>query len=261
MEFSKVEALRRQKENLERQRIRKEIEQAQKIQLSLLPGEDPHLPGFQFASMTKPAVEVGGDYYDYIRLSESKLAVAIGDVSGHGIPSGLLMSMAKSSLHTNAEMLYQVDAIMTSLGKVIHQFSRNKMFMSFLFSVIDAEKRELTLAIAGHPPLFHYHGTDRTITEIGQGFYPLGIDAVPQFDEKVIPLKPGDVILYYTDGIPERRNEAGDVFGYERLSDALNRYVSEAAPTILQKILDDLNDFAGGLPADDDMTLIVLKVE
>jgi len=263
LEQAKVEALRRQKENLERQRIRHEIEEAQKIQLSLLPDRDPKLQGFHFASMTKPAVEVGGDYYDYIVLSETKLAVAIGDVSGHGIPSGLLMSMAKSSLHTNLDMLNQVGPIMRSLGKIIHQFSQDEklMFMSFLFSVIDAEKKELTLAIAGHPPLYHYHGHDHKISEIGKGHYPLGINAVPEFDERIVSLDAGDIIMYYTDGIPERRNKSGHVFGYERLSETLSRHAHEEVHVILRNILEDLSNFAADIPADDDMTMVIVKVD
>gem|GEM_PF-5002970 len=259
-ELAKVDALRRQKEQLERQRIQDEIRQAQKIQLSLLPGADPVLKGFQFSSMSEPAVEVGGDYYDYIHLSESKLAIAMGDVSGHGIPSGLLMSMAKSSLYTNTEKLDQVGDIMVSLGKIIYQFSQRKMFMSFIFSILDAEKKELRFSIAGHPPLFHYRKDENKITELGKGAYPLGIDPGTAFHEEIISLCSGDVLLYYTDGIPERRNATGDVFGYDRLASILHQSASDHASNILKNILTDLKVFAGEIGADDDMTMVVVKV-
>ena len=204
------------------ERIEQELQEAQEIQRSILPSEDPNFPGLDISGYFSPATEIGGDYYDYIPLTETKLAVAIGDVKGHGISAGLLVSAASGCLHATLESTQSIEEVMRVINRRVYEV-KNRMFMTFCFSILDTENCELTVSSAGHPLPYHYCAATQTLMDWElEGNFPLGVR-----EDCDCPVRPprslakGDVLVYYSDGLVEGTNSMLQPFGFERLEAAI----------------------------------------
>jgi stage II sporulation SpoE-like protein len=243
----------------ERERQRVELETARGIQSSILPELPPRLNGVDLAHAYLPATEVGGDFYDVLALEDGRLAVAVGDVAGHGVSSGLVMSMAKSALAVQVTFNPDVAAVFGTLNRTVYQSARKRLLATLCYALLDPKSRELLYASAGH--LFPYvvspGGRVHALESIA---YPLGVRGELAIQPKMVRLEPGDVLFLFSDGLVEARTEAGDDFGFDRLERSLARHAGKSVEGIRDGVLEDVLRFAGHAPREDDQTILVLKV-
>lgn len=247
--------------NRERLRMREEIEYARKIQLSMLPQRAPELEWLELAAASLPATEVGGDYYEYFQPSESKLILVIGDVAGHGLASGLLLSGVRSCLYLVEEDLTSPIQVMERLNHMVRRTTDKRTYVTLLCAVLDREDDTLTVVSAGHPPVLHYDPRSGRFDEVGEGAPPLGTSLEAQYRLVRRPVAAGDLLIFYTDGLVETRNSRGHDYGDARLQRAVARAAaSRTAREVRDAILGDLANFKGDEEQADDLTLVVMRL-
>ncbi len=245
----------------ERLRMREEIEYARKIQLSMLPQRAPELDWIDLAAASLPATEVGGDYYDYFHLADARLALVLGDVSGHGLASGLLLSGVRSCLYLLEEELGSPIPVLDRLNHMVRRTTDRRTFVTLLCAVLDRETGTLTVTSAGHPPVLHYEARTQGFDEIGHGAPPLGTFLEAQYAEDCRSVAAGDLLIFYTDGLVEARNAHDQDYGDARLRRAVARAAgSRTAREVRDAILGDLANFKGDQEQADDITLVVVRL-
>lgn len=246
---------------VERTRMKGELDDARRIQLSMLPRSDPKIPWLDIAGISIPASEVGGDYYDYFTFSATLQAVVIGDVAGHGVASGLLLSGIRSCLYLLQETPLPPDEILRKLDRMVRQTTGRRIFVSMLYALIDREAMQLTVSAAGHPPLLHYRAAQRDVEEIALYALPLGTPLGGTFNCRVVPFAAGDTFVFYTDGIAETANASEEIYGdNERLPRRLREIAHDRpARAIRETLLSDVASFKGDREQLDDITIVVIK--
>jgi len=243
----------------ERLRMREEIDTARRVQTSMLPQAPPAVEWLEFSAASLPATEVGGDYYDYFRLSPSQVALVIGDVAGHGLASGLLLSGVRSCLYILEDQLASPALVLERLSPMVRRTTDRRMYVTLLEAVLDREAGTLTVASAGHPPLLR-KGSDGW-EDLGKGAPPLGTFQDAHYEAETRPLSAGDILVLFTDGLLKVRNDSGQEYGRDRLVRALDRAGKGArASEIREAALSDLSLFRGGAETEDDITLVVVRV-
>jgi sigma-B regulation protein RsbU (phosphoserine phosphatase) len=244
----------------ERERQRVELETARNIQSAILPDLPPRLQGIDIAHVYLPASEVGGDFYDALALNDGRLAVAVGDVAGHGVSSGLVMSMAKSALAVQVAFDPEVAAVFATLNRVVFQSARRRLLATLCYALIDPRRGEMLYASAGH--LFPYRlGADGRVEPLESIAYPLGVRVDLDITVRNTRLAPGDTVVLLSDGVVEARPEGSDeVFGFERLERSLERQAGQSPEALRDGLLDELRRFTGDAPREDDLTLLVLRL-
>ncbi len=244
----------------ERERQRVELDTARRIQSSILPELPPRLAGIDLAHAYLPASEVGGDFYDVLALEDGRLAVAVGDVAGHGVSSGLVMSMAKSALAVQVTFDPEVESVFRTMNRTVYQTARKRLLATFCYALLDPVRRELLYASAGH--LYPYRITrDGKVHALEASGYPLGVRRTMEVEPRLARLDSGDSLFLFSDGLVEAR-AAGtdDVFGFERLEESLGRHAGKSVEQLRDGVLADVAHFAGGEPREDDMTVLVLRL-
>jgi len=247
--------------NRERLRMREEIEYARKIQLSMLPQGGPEVDWLDLAAASLPATEVGGDYYEYFQPSDTQMIMVIGDVAGHGLASGLLLSGVRSCLYLLEEDLASPVKVMERLNHMVRRTTDKRTYVTLLCAVLDRGENLLTVVSAGHPPVLHYDPRSGRFAEVGDGAPPLGTFLETGYQTVRRPLVSGDLLLFYTDGLVEARNARGEDYGDARLQRAVARAAgSRTAREVRDAILGDLANFKGDQEQADDMTLVVVRL-
>lgn len=246
----------------ERLRMREEIEYARKIQLSMLPQGAPDLDWIDLAAASLPATEVGGDYYEYFQISESRLILVIGDVAGHGLASGLLLSGVRSCLYLLEEDLDEPLQVMERLNHMVRRTTDKRTYVTLLCAVIDYGEKTLSVVSAGHPPVLYLDPRSGSYAELGEGAPPLGTFLQARYEEVRHPLGSGCFLVFYTDGMVEARNGNGQEYGYARLRRVVARAATESATAreVRDSVLGDLSHFKGDEEQADDMTLVVVRL-
>ncbi|MES1243075.1 MAG: PP2C family protein-serine/threonine phosphatase [Acidobacteriota bacterium] len=257
----------------ERVRMREEIEYARKIQLSMLPQLPPDIGWVELAAASLPATEVGGDYYDYFRLAPGQLALVIGDVSGHGLASGLLLSGVRSCLYLMEADLASPLGVFDRLNSMVRKTTDRRTYVTLLCAVLDhsgdhsgdhsaGSGATITVVSAGHPPVLHYDAESKTFTELGEGSPPLGTMLEGTYQQVRHKVRRGDLLVLYTDGLVESRNAFGQDYGYPRLQKTVARAAAGTASVreIRDAILGDLSHFKGDAEQADDITVVVALV-
>ena len=244
----------------ERERQRVELETARNIQSSILPELPSQLHGVELAHTYLPATEVGGDFYDVLALDDGRLAVAVGDVAGHGVSSGLVMSMAKSALAVQVSFDPEVRAVFGTLNRMVYQSARKRLLATLCYAILDPQRRELQFASAGH--LFPYRiGRDGKIESLESIAYPLGVRPTIEVEPHLARLEPGDAVFLCSDGLVEARREGSEEsFGFERVERVLAQAAGNGASVIRDAVLAELQKFTGDSPREDDLTLLVLRI-
>ena len=249
---------------IKQQQMKQELNIAKNIQASMLPSSDPEFEKLDIAGYSCSATEVGGDYYDYINLDESKFAIAFGDVTGHGVSAGLLMAMAKSCLFVQCKVDYNVLPVMNILNQMIlGSKTDRKLRMGFLYSIFDFNDNTMTISSAGHPLPYYFKNEIKDLEPIKIiPSYQLGVKESTKFREAKITLAKDDVLVFYTDGITESRSVDGEDYGYDRFEDFIKEHSHLSAKDLRDKILEDYHAFTKGIEeADDDVTIVVVKVK
>ena len=240
---------------------RAEIEIAREIQRCLLPEDPLAVAGVSMAGRCIPAVGVGGDYFGYFPRGGDRIDNFIGDVSGHGVGAAMLMAEARTIFL--AERLVEVSAapIMAKLNDLLYEdLGRANHFMSACCATFDTVTRELKYANAGHPPALLLRANEATCGTLEADGMLLGMDKAVRFSEANVTLDSGDVVVFYTDGITERESESGEFFGVERLKSVVVAHRDEDPETLIASVLSAVDEFAGGRPNDDDVTIVVMGV-
>jgi serine phosphatase RsbU (regulator of sigma subunit) len=245
----------------ERLRMREEIEYARKIQLSMLPQGGPEVDWLDLAAASLPATEVGGDYYEFFLPTESRMILVIGDVAGHGLASGLLLSGVRSCLYLLEEELTSPIPVMERLNHMVRRTTDKRTYVTLLCAVLDRAEETLTVVSAGHPPVLHYGPRSRRFEEVGKGAPPLGTFLEAGYEAVRRPLVSGDLLIFYTDGLVEARNARGQEYGEARLQKAVARAAdSRTSRQVRDAILGDLSNFKGDQEQADDLTLVVVRM-
>jgi serine phosphatase RsbU (regulator of sigma subunit) len=250
------EARRRQDIEAENDQRAKEWEEARQLQLSMLPKRMPQLPHVEIAAVMRPATEVGGDYYDFHIGADDALTIAIGDATGHGLKAGTVVAATKSLFN---HLAGQSDLVATldQTSRALKRMNLRSLFMALTLVKLDGER--LQCGVAGMPPILIYRAATQTIEEIPLRGAPLG--GLSSYDYRQTELKLGvnDTLLLLSDGLPERFNAAGAMFGYEMIKELLLAHASEPPQIIVERLLQAGDEWAAGKPADDDMTFVALR--
>lgn len=244
-------------ELVDRIRVRDELEVARELQAELLPHRVPPLPGYGFAHSYRTANEVGGDYYDFTPLPDGRLALAVADASGHGMAAGLVMAIANATLETALDLDPDPQSVLRLLNRTLCRTGTRRTFLSLFYALLDPVGGSLAYVCAGHPfPLLRR--ADGTVEELGCGALPLGIREPHSCETGTALLAPGDLVVFYTDGLVEAiDSERREAFGYERLR-ALAAEGGGAAD-LHARILAAFDAHVGGEALLDDLTLVVME--
>lgn len=243
----------------ERERQRVEIETARNIQSSILPELPPQLNGVEIAHSYMPASEVGGDFYDVLALDDGRLAVAVGDVAGHGVASGLVMSMARSALAVQVTFEPEVQAVLSTLNRMVYQSARRRLLSTLCYAILDPKAHEIYYASAGH--VFPYRvSKDGDVEPLRAASYPLGVRRSIEAPTRTSKVERGDSIFFYSDGLVEATAEDDDEpFGFDRLEASLERHAHLPPKALQAAVLEDVWTYTGRAAQDDDLTVLVLR--
>jgi serine phosphatase RsbU (regulator of sigma subunit) len=251
---------RAQEELVEKQLLKQELNIAQEIQQGLLPKKIPVLQGYEIAAFYAPAKEVGGDYYDFIRMSPTRLAFTVADVSGKSVPGSLGMTMARSVLRSQALSNHLPGETLRKTNEVIQPDIRRGMFVTMFYCVLDITTHTVQSANAGHNPAYKISRSG-ALEEIGPEGIALGLVDAKQFyiEEHSMTMDSGDLLVLYTDGVTEAMNAASQEYGEDRFCDSLKRRCTQPIDQACTGVIDDLHAFVAGAPPHDDITLLMIR--
>jgi sigma-B regulation protein RsbU (phosphoserine phosphatase) len=253
-------------EQAEKQRLEEELRIARQIQMSLLPQGVVTLPGLRVSALCLPAAEVGGDYYDLLPLSPTRMGVLVADVSGKGTSAALYMAELKGLVLSLSRIYDSPARLLSEANRILAATLDPRSFITMTYAVVDTATQTMRYARAGHNPMIHLEagsGRTRVLTPAGLG---LGIDEGARFDqileEAEVPLRSGDLFLFFTDGLSEAMNGRAELFGERRIRDVIESAGSagEEASVLKDRILAAIRTFVGDAAQNDDMTMVILKV-
>ena len=252
------------KQLLEQELISRQLETAREVQLKLLPASSPNLPGYDIAGICIPTDEIGGDYFDYIPLTHNRLGLAVADVSGHGIPSALVMTAFRALLRTKALGNSRPANIANTIDRLLPQFTGNNHYVTVLYAVLEAPSGDLTYISCGHPPplLLRANGETETLNRHNPALgLALGIFQNLRHSDEEVNLAKGDILVLYTDGAFELMNRNAEAFGIQRLVRVIRENQHLAADEIILKVIRATQDFSDDYGYLDDFTLVIVKRE
>lgn len=234
-----------------------ELLEAQRLQLSMLPGHNPFMPGYEIALSAHPASEVGGDYYDYhFSRGYRRLHLVLGDATGHGFKPGILVATAKSYFKTLAGK-EEGEEILVHISDAIRSLNAKGLYMGL--ALMDIEGDRLTIVSSGMPPLFIYNKARNEVKQHRLKGLFLGVNYKLQLHRKVFRLSKGDAVLFMTDGMAETQNSEGEMLGYEAIADQFRKAASGSTADIIEQLNWLADSWSNGDPQKDDMSMIVLK--
>jgi sigma-B regulation protein RsbU (phosphoserine phosphatase) len=247
----------------EKRLIESELRNAREVQRILLPQRNPVVPGFRISGTNLPARIISGDYYDYFDLGEGKFGIAIADVSGKGVPAGLMMAMCRSTLRSVAPGRTSPSDVLAAVNRQLFPDIHEDMFVSMAYAILDPSNGILVLARAGHDaPLLFHHETGK-VERLRPPGLALGIDSGAVFERVTkdfeVQLLRGDCVLLYTDGVREALDSDNEEFGMERMSEGFRMAAPLGAETVLARIQEELRQFTGKGPQMDDITLVAIE--
>ncbi|HEY6141657.1 MAG TPA: PP2C family protein-serine/threonine phosphatase [Thermoanaerobaculia bacterium] len=245
---------------IERERVKAEIDAANRIQAALLPLDAPRLSGASFASHYRAATEIGGDYFDFLTLPSGEIGIAFGDVSGHGLTSGIVMAMAKAALLVQVGVDPTPREVMNVLNDIVIKTAPKRILMTFFFGILDPSTQQLRFSSAGHLDPYVYRAGGRLEALSSWGF-PLGVRRRDPFREHVVVFTAGDRLILYSDGLIEAVDDDGNPFGFDRFEQVLRDCGKKSAEEIKKTLLQSIRKFTRNRPPEDDQTLVVVSFE
>lgn len=254
------------RQSTEKERLEEELRIARTIQMSLLPKDRVNIPGLSIAALCLPATEVGGDYYDFLPLGENRLALLIADVSGKGTSAALYMAELKGLMLSLSRIYDSPRTLLVEANEILASTLDSRSFITMAYAVIDVKQRRMTLARAGHNPIFQLspNGGSPVTKVIAPDGLGLALDRGTRFDEilreESIALESGDLFLFFTDGVSEAMNARSELFGEDRLRQVMERHRNLSVEELREKMIDEVFSFAGGAEQHDDMTMVLVKV-
>ncbi len=247
-----------QKEEAEIQRIRAELNEAQNIQMGLLPTESPDTKGFDIAGMSVPATQVGGDFYDYLTVENGHTAIAVADAAGKGLRGAMNAVLTNGMLHEVARFRSSADAILTDLNAGLAPRMYGPSFIALNLAILNASEKRIDYANGGQPYPILKRGTE--IIEIENSDLPLGGMKSVQYESVAFDLAEGDVLIFHSDGLIEALNPNEEMYGAERLIALVSQIPNEStAEEVIQHIVEDVSRFVEEAEQYDDLTVVVIK--
>lgn len=245
-------------ERLERERMERELELATEIQQRFQPSGPPELTGYEFQGISFSCYEIGGDYYDFIERHDGKMLIALGDVSGKGTAAALLMSSLHAAMHGQVSAKSSLEQTITSVNRYLADNTPANRFVTLFAAELDPVTGSLKYINAGHnPPLIGR--SDGRIEQLSSGGFPLGIIPTAEFEMGEFTLGAGESLVIYSDGVSEANNPAGDEYGLDRLSNVIQNNLHASASGLRDKVESSLSAFTQTAPANDDITLVIVK--
>ena len=249
-------------EMLGKELMAQEIQTAQSMQMGLLP-EPLDVSGLDLAGRCLAANRVGGDYYNYLWMDddERKLAIVIADVAGHDM-SAAIPAVMFSGMLDFAVKEGTPGAMLTALNQSLCQQPKRTPFITCCVAIIDLDKKEMRWSKAGHPEIYHCCTHENTVEELTAESYPLGVSQKSDYSDETVHLHEGDMLIFYTDGLPEAANPSGRVYGYNRLERSIHRVAQAGLSSMegINQMIDDVRGFIDNTEPEDDITVVVAKV-
>lgn len=261
---STVELVRLYEEASERQRLEQELKLAHDFQQMLLPKTCPQPEGFEIAAFSAPALEVGGDYFDFIWVDPAKryLGIAIADVSGKGIPGGLIMAVVRCTMRANAPGNLSPRDVLIRVNERVYQDTKENVFVTITYGILDTVDRTFKFARAGHEPVVMVDrlGEVKLESPLGMAMGLVDTDMFEIIEEDTLQLRPGDTAVFYTDGVVEAMDSANNEYGQKRFFDLIANLRQSKPQDIIGKTLEDIKSFTKGYPQHDDITIVAVRV-
>lgn len=243
---------------LDKELVDKQLQLAREVQYRLFPDKPPIIPGYDAAGICIPAEEIGGDYFDLIKLARGRLGAAVADVSGHGIAPALVMTSFRGLLRMHTHGQLDPARIARTINRLMPEFTANDYFITAVYAVLDPDSHTLEYVCCGNPPPLHLHANTRP--EILKVHGPaLGVFRRVGYTAQKVVMQSGDMAALYTDGVVELTNSAGEEYGPERLAHALQQGKDEPADFLIQRVIQDTQIFSGSKSHPDDFTLVIIK--
>jgi len=248
----------------EREKLQAEFSIARRAQQDMLPQTPPLIPGYSLAASCTPSLEVGGDLYDFLKLPDGRIGIGVADVSGKGVPAALYMTLTKGLLSAVTKDNSILGHVVQEVNRHLHSVTRKKVFVTMALGFLDVEKRLLECVRAGHNPVVWRQAAQNLTTLVSPNGLGLGITAGRIFSAQLkvaeMALGAGDAVVFYSDGITEAMNSSLEQFGEQRLMDAVERADALDAAAARDSILAEVRGFLAGVHPQDDMTIVVLRV-
>lgn len=254
----RVENARLTEERMERERMERELELATEIQQRFQPAAPPVMDGYEFQGISFSCYEIGGDYYDFIPQQEGRMIIALGDVSGKGTAAALLMSSLHASIHAQVVANTTLQKTVEAINKYLAENTPSNRFITLFIAELDPATGAVKYINAGHnPPLIGH--ADGTVEQLESGGFPLGILPQAQFEVGETQLNSGESLVIYSDGVTEANNPAEEEFGIDRLVQVISKNIAASASGLRDKVESALSAFTQTAPANDDITLVIVK--
>lgn len=238
--------------------IRQEMKLATEIQNNLLPTKLPEIPGYEFSGISIPAKEVGGDYYDFIHISENTMACCLGDVSGKGMPAAMLMSNLQATMHSQVMHDPEPQPCMSTTNRLLFHNTDTKQYATFFYGILDWQKHEFKFTNAGHNPPMLFK-TDCSMQELKTVGIPLGFLESFEYTQESVSIQPGEFMVIFTDGISEAMNYEEEEFSEERMIGILKQCEGKSAEQVLKELIAAVKNHSGDTEQSDDITVMVIK--
>ncbi len=240
-----------------------DLQVATQIQSNLLPKKIPRIEGFDLSAYYRPSKEVGGDYYDFIDLSEGRMALVIADVSGKGVAGSMVMTMFRTMLRSHAPASHRSTDPLIATNRQMSQDIKRGMFVTCMYIVLEPATATLRISSAGHNPLVYWRKKTNRCHLINPRGIAIGFDAGPVFErslhEQMFKLEPGDRVVAYTDGIVEAMDPDNQEFGNERFLALISQHAEASSGRFVNLMVEAVTAFAGAAPQSDDITILSLR--
>lgn len=241
-----------------RDRLNRELASAGRMQRLILPPALPEHPGVQFAASYQTSRHAGGDYYDVLPIASGHYGVMVADVSGHGAPAAIIMAMIRAAFHSHRPVHGDAAAVLRTLNDHFDYLWDTEMFATAVYATVDAGRREMRIACAGHPPPVLVRKGEEPRALPVDGVPPLLMMPLPLIPTTSVQLQAGDRVLFYTDGVTERVDRQERMYDFQRLQMALSGAASFSPNALIRHVVGDLEHFADGHEPDDDLTLVAI---
>lgn len=249
-------------EQAEKKRIEVELNNARTIQKFTIPYGSPKINGIEFSGIVKTSSEIGGDFYDYFDIDDTRVLMVIGDVSGHGVSAGLVVAAIKSVMMVEAKRFLSVKTMMETLNTIICKFAHHELLTTCFLALYDSTSHQLRYSNAGHNYPYCYRTADKTLVELEESDFPLGLSRATSYQEHSVDLDvsdASDILILYTDGLVEGRNKDDETYNYPRFEESILSTVSLGPSEMRDKIINDAMAFYASQPIDDDISLLIAK--
>jgi sigma-B regulation protein RsbU (phosphoserine phosphatase) len=238
-------------------RMEEELRMAKEIQLNILPKEIPSVNGYDIYAVNIPAKEVGGDYFDFMKLPNDMLAFCLGDITGKGLPAAMLMANLQATLRGQALIQKSVSDIVKNSNLLLFNSTDSNRFATLFFGILDTKTNIITYCTAGHDSPIHFNKSE--LTKLDEGGLLLGCFETADYNEAVKKMETNELIVIYTDGVTEAMNENNEEFGEDKLIELINIHQKKSSKEITDEIISNVKEHSANSPQFDDITLMVIK--